>query len=188
MFSVSLRPDLDGIVRDLPADYEDELKERSHVQRISRTGNFRNQAQISSLAHEPAKSAPEMTYATGLVLGDRDLELLQRKKEKYRQELIEQMAEQQRNKRREKELELSVAASGALDPEKKPNRLKQFGLTARASEEKVPPERPRVAFQTPVSMPSVSPGHEDFHRGLASSLGEMAAPRCLIIILILHVK
>uniref|UniRef100_A0A8B9U0X3 Centrosome and spindle pole associated protein 1 n=1 Tax=Anas zonorhyncha TaxID=75864 RepID=A0A8B9U0X3_9AVES len=106
-----------------------------------------------------------------------DLELLQRKKEKYRQELIEQMAEQQRNKRREKELELSVAASGALDPEKKPNRLRQFGLTARASEEKVPPERPRVAFQTPVSMPSVSPVNEDFHRGLASTLGEMAAPR-----------
>ncbi|XP_065607972.1 centrosome and spindle pole-associated protein 1 [Cyrtonyx montezumae] len=173
----SERPDLDGIARDLPADYEDELKERSHMQRISRTGNFRNQAQVSSLANEPAKSAPEMTYATGLVLGDRDLELLQRKKEKYRQELIEQMAEQQRNKRREKELELSVAASGALDPEKKPNRLKQFGLTARASEEKVPPEKPRVAFQTPVSMPSVSPGNEDCHKGLASTLGEMAAPR-----------
>ncbi|OXB55148.1 hypothetical protein ASZ78_001379 [Callipepla squamata] len=70
----SERPDLDGIARDLPADYEDELKERSHVQRISRTGHFRS--------------------------GDRDLDLLQRKKEKYRQELIEQMAEQQRNKRR----------------------------------------------------------------------------------------
>uniref|UniRef100_A0A8C2YBD0 Centrosome and spindle pole associated protein 1 n=1 Tax=Coturnix japonica TaxID=93934 RepID=A0A8C2YBD0_COTJA len=101
----------------------------------------------------------------------------ERKKEKYRQELIEQMAEQQRNKRREKEFELSVAASGVLDPEKKPNRLKQFGVTARVSEEKVPPERPRVAFQTPVSMPSVSPGNEDLHRGLASALGEMAAPR-----------
>ncbi|XP_035173687.1 centrosome and spindle pole-associated protein 1 isoform X5 [Oxyura jamaicensis] len=176
------RPNLEGIVRDLPADYEDELKERSHVQQIPRTGNFRNQAQISSLANEPSKSAPEMTYATGLILGGQDLELLQRKKEKYRQELIEQMAEQQRNKRREKELELSVAASGALDPEKKlsdeePNRLRQFGLTARVSEEKVPPERPRVAFQTPVSMPSVSPVNEDFHRGLASTLGEMAAPR-----------
>ncbi|XP_035418937.1 centrosome and spindle pole-associated protein 1 isoform X10 [Cygnus atratus] len=171
------RPNLDGIVRDLPADYEDELKERSHVQQIPRTGNFRNQAQISSSANEPSKSAPEMTYSTGLILGGQDLELLQRKKEKYRQELIEQMAEQQRNKRREKELELSVAASGALDPEKKPNRLRQFGLTARASEEKVPPERPRVAFQTPVSMPSVSPVNEDFHRGLASTLGEMAAPR-----------
>lgn len=62
-----------------------------------------------------------------------------------------------------------------------PNRLRQFGLTARASEEKVPPERPRVAFQTPVSMPSVSPVNEDFHRGLASTLGEMAAPRCFLM-------
>ncbi|NWT47267.1 CSPP1 protein, partial [Chroicocephalus maculipennis] len=110
-------------------------------------------------------------------LGGQDRELLQRKKEKYRQELIEQMAEQQRNKRREKELELSVAASGAQDPEKKPNRLKQFGLTARASVENVPPERPRVAFQTPVPVPSASPVNEDFHRGLASTLGEIAAPR-----------
>ncbi|KFQ87573.1 Centrosome and spindle pole-associated protein 1, partial [Phoenicopterus ruber ruber] len=111
------------------------------------------------------------------ILGGPDRDLLQRKKEKYRQELIEQMAEQQRNKRREKELELSVAASGARDPEKKPNRLKQFGLTARASEEKMPPERPRVAFQTPVPVPSASPVNEDFHRGLASTLGEIAAPR-----------
>eukprot|EP00076_Gallus_gallus_P037973 XP_025003511.1 centrosome and spindle pole-associated protein 1 [Gallus gallus] len=112
----SERPDLDGIVRDLPADYEDELKERSHVQRISRTGNFR--------------SGIKCVLYYKITLSDEE-----------------------------------------------PNRLKQFGLTARASEEKVPPERPRVAFQTPVSMPSVSPGHEDFHRGLASSLGEMAAPR-----------
>ncbi|KAM4685278.1 centrosome and spindle pole-associated protein 1 isoform 4-T9 [Amazona ochrocephala] len=169
------RPSLDGIVGDLPADYEDELKERARVQQTSRTGNSRNQVQISSSAIEPAKSAAEMPYTTGLVLGGQDRELLQRKKEKYRQELIEQMAEQQRNKRREKELELSVAASGAQDPEKKPNRLKQLGLRARASEEKAPPEKPRVAFQTPV--PSASPVNEDFHRGLANTLGDIAAPR-----------
>ncbi|XP_065686500.1 centrosome and spindle pole-associated protein 1 isoform X5 [Patagioenas fasciata] len=171
------RPYLDGIVRDLPADYEDELKERPRVQQNSRAGNSRNQVQIRSSANEQAKSAAETPCATGLVLGDQDRELLQRKKEKYRQELIEQMAEQQRNKRREKELELSVAASGAQDPEKKPNRLKQFGMTAGASEEKVPPERPRVAFQTPVPVPSTSPLNEDFHRGLSSTLGEIAAPR-----------
>ncbi|NXO39452.1 CSPP1 protein, partial [Locustella ochotensis] len=117
------------------------------------------------------------------LLGGQDRELLQRRKEKYRQELMEQMAEQQRNKRREKELELSVAASGAQDPEKKANRLKQFGFTARAFEEKVPPERPRVAFQTPMPARSASPVNEDsqsdkdFQRGLVSSLGEMAAPR-----------
>ncbi|XP_017586520.1 PREDICTED: centrosome and spindle pole-associated protein 1 isoform X7 [Corvus brachyrhynchos] len=143
----------------------------------------RNQVQISSSANEQAKSAAEMRYATGLVLGGQDRELLQRRKEKYRQELMEQMAEQQRNKRREKELELSVAASGARDPEKKPNRLKQFGFTARAFEEKVPPERPRVAFQTPMPARSASPVNEDsqsdkdFQRSLVSSLGEMAAPR-----------
>ncbi|NXB73415.1 CSPP1 protein, partial [Donacobius atricapilla] len=116
-------------------------------------------------------------------LGGQDREVLQRRKEKYRQELMEQMAEQQRNKRREKELELSVAASGAQDPEKKANRLKQFGFTARAFEEKVPPERPRVAFQTPMPARSASPVNEDsqsdkdFQRAVVSSLGEMAAPR-----------
>ncbi|NXH93445.1 CSPP1 protein, partial [Pachycephala philippinensis] len=116
-------------------------------------------------------------------LGGQDRGLLQRRKEKYRRELMEQMAEQQRNKRREKELELSVAASGARDPEKKPNRLKQFGFTARAFEEKVPPERPRVAFQTPMPACSASPVNEDsqsdkdFQRGVVSSLGEMAASR-----------
>uniref|UniRef100_A0A674HT66 Centrosome and spindle pole associated protein 1 n=1 Tax=Terrapene triunguis TaxID=2587831 RepID=A0A674HT66_9SAUR len=77
----------------------------------------------------------------------------------------------------EKELELSVAASGALDPEKEPNRLKQFGLTERASEEKAPPERPRVAFQTPVPAPTISPVNEDFHRGLSNTFGEIVAPR-----------
>ncbi|NWH20233.1 CSPP1 protein, partial [Grus americana] len=130
------------------------------------------------------RKTPRVFYAESIyanvrsfLLGGQDRELLQRKKEKYRQELIEQMAEQQRNKRREKELELSVAASGARDPEKKPNRLRQFGLTVRASEENIPPERPRVAFQTPVPVPSASPVNEDFHRGLASTLGEIAAPR-----------
>ncbi|XP_059717744.1 centrosome and spindle pole-associated protein 1 isoform X10 [Haemorhous mexicanus] len=143
----------------------------------------RNQIQISSSASELAKSAGEMRYATGLVLGGQDRELLQRRKEKYRQELMQQMAEQQRNKRREKELELSVAASGVQDPEKEPNRLKQFGFTGRAIEEKVPPERPRVAFQTPMPARSASPVNEDsqsdkdFQRGLVSSLGEMVAPR-----------
>ncbi|XP_037985038.1 centrosome and spindle pole-associated protein 1 isoform X14 [Motacilla alba alba] len=177
------RPYLNGMVRDVPADYEDELKERARVRPFSRTGDSRNQIQISSSASEQAKSAGERRYATGLVLGGQDRELLQRRKEKYRRELMEQMAEQQRNKRREKELDLSVAASGAQDPEKQPNRLKQFGFTARAFEEKVPPERPRVAFQTPMPARSASPVNEDsqsdkdFQRSLVSSLGEMVAPR-----------
>ncbi|NXG96352.1 CSPP1 protein, partial [Loxia leucoptera] len=133
------------------------------------------------------RKTPRGFYAERLslhmCLGGQDRELLQRRKEKYRQELMEQMAEQQRNKRREKELELSVAASGVQDPEKEPNRLKHFGFTARAFEETVPPERPRVAFQTPMPARSASPANEDsqsdkdFQRGLVSSLGEMVAPR-----------
>ncbi|KAM8811034.1 centrosome and spindle pole-associated protein 1 [Eudromia elegans] len=174
-FFYAERPYPDARVRDSPAGYEEELKERSRLQQISRTGRFRRPAQVGTSASE--QSAAEMPYATGLVLGGHDRELLQRKKEKYRQELIEQMAEQQRNKRREKELELLVAASGVVDPEKEPNRLKQLGLMARTSEEKAPPERPRVAFQTPVPLPSVSPMNEDFQRGLSSTLGEIAAPR-----------
>ncbi|XP_017935088.2 centrosome and spindle pole-associated protein 1 isoform X2 [Manacus vitellinus] len=175
------------------ADYDPEISEETDP-RFRCESNYdrrtprvfhaeRNQVQIHPSANEEARSAAEMQYRTGLVLGGQDRELLQRRKEKYRRELMEQMAEQQRNKRREKELELLVAASGAHDPEKKPNRLKQFGFTARASEEKVPPERPRVAFQTPVPAPSASPVNEDFQsdkdfpRGLASTLGEIAAPR-----------
>nr|XP_056710350.1 centrosome and spindle pole-associated protein 1 [Euleptes europaea] len=137
-----------------------------------------------------ASSANErnVPFATGLVIGEQDREQLQRKKEQYRQELMEQMAEQQRNKRREKELQLPVAATGALDPgkklsEEKPDRLRELGLVPQISEQRLPPERPRPAFQTPtpgpasISAPPVLPVNEDFHRGLSSALGEMLAPR-----------
>ncbi|XP_042638102.1 centrosome and spindle pole-associated protein 1 [Orycteropus afer afer] len=121
--------------------------------------------------------------------GGEDRELAQRRKEKYRLELLEQMAEQQRNKRREKDLELSVAASGAQDPEKSPDRLKQLSVTPRHFEETIPPEKPRVAFQTPLpplstsSVPPIPSDHsvpsqyEDLQKGLHSTLGEMVPPR-----------
>ncbi|ELW64698.1 Centrosome and spindle pole-associated protein 1 [Tupaia chinensis] len=91
--------------------------------------------------------------------------------------------------KREKALELRVAASGAQDPEKSPDRLKQFSVAPRHCEEMIPPERPRVAFQTPLpplSAPSVPPipsAHsiplqsEDLHSGLNSTLGELVPPR-----------
>ncbi|KAM3840936.1 centrosome and spindle pole-associated protein 1 isoform 2-T2 [Vipera latastei] len=134
-----------------------------------------------SQGNSPIEQVDRVPYATGLILGSQDREFIQKRKEQYRQELIEQMAEQQRNKRREKELELSVAPSGIVDPEKKPNRL--MGLKAHISEEKIPPERPRPAFHTPspgitsISAPPVSPVNENFHRGLSSALGEVLAPR-----------
>ncbi|XP_060631412.2 centrosome and spindle pole-associated protein 1 isoform X4 [Anolis sagrei] len=142
-------------------------------------------SQGNSPINEQPQSAP---YATGLMIGGQDRELIQRRKEQYRQELMEQIAEQRRNKRREKELELPVAASGALDPgkmlsEEKPNRLREFGLTPQIIEERIPPEKPRPAFQTPtpgptsISAPPISPMNEDFHRGLSTTLGEILAPR-----------
>ncbi|KAM7389001.1 hypothetical protein PAMP_023001 [Pampus punctatissimus] len=71
-------------------------------------------------------------FATGLMIGAADTEeALQRRKECYRKELQEQIAEQHRNKKREKDLELKVAATGANDPEKQPDRIRQFGLNRR---------------------------------------------------------
>ncbi|XP_055205442.1 centrosome and spindle pole-associated protein 1 isoform X11 [Gorilla gorilla gorilla] len=141
--------------------------------------------------NETSKSANQDTCSpfAGMLFGGEDRELIQRRKEKYRLELLEQMAEQQRNKRREKDLELRVAASGAQDPEKSPDRLKQFSVAPRHFEEMIPPERPKIAFQTPLpplSAPSVPPipsvhpvpsQNEDLRSGLSSALGEMVSPR-----------
>ncbi|XP_073855012.1 centrosome and spindle pole-associated protein 1 isoform X18 [Macaca fascicularis] len=145
----------------------------------------------SASDNEPSKSANQDTCSpfAGMLFGGEDRELIQRRKEKYRLELLEQMAEQQRNKRREKDLELRVAASGAQDPEKSPDRLKQFSVAPRHFEEMIPPERPRIAFQTPLpplSAPSAPPipsvhsvpsQNEDLRSGLNSAFGEMVSPR-----------
>ncbi|XP_062377506.1 centrosome and spindle pole-associated protein 1 isoform X3 [Sardina pilchardus] len=171
-------------------------------------------------------------FSTGLIIGVAEGDVAQqRRKERYRQELLEQMAEQQKNKKKEKELELRVAASGAVDPEKQPDRIKQFGAVNRdyegrrrrdvpyrpgpsldsfggnsarkppeeragGAEERTPPERPHVAFQSPplvdysASLAQLAaaggggrveaggaPINEDFHRNLSGTLGEMIAPR-----------
>nr|XP_020451196.1 centrosome and spindle pole-associated protein 1-like isoform X2 [Monopterus albus] len=117
-------------------------------------------------------------FATGLIIGAADTdEALQKRKERYRQELQEQIAEQHRNKKREKDLELKVAATGAIDPEKQPDRIRQFGLSRRKDHqifrpsatggsesssrglpnsnkigigETPPPEQPHIAFQSPL--------------------------------------
>ncbi|XP_031439503.1 centrosome and spindle pole-associated protein 1 isoform X2 [Clupea harengus] len=174
-------------------------------------------------------------FSTGLNIGTAEGDVAQqRRKERYRQELLEQMAEQQQNKKKEKELELRVAATGAVDPEKQPDRIKQFGAVNReyegkrrrdvpyrpghaldslggdsarkppeerpavGMEERLPPERPRVAFQSPPLVDystslaqlaaargsRVEPGggmgapiNMEFHRNLSGTLGEMIAPR-----------
>ncbi|XP_038966129.1 centrosome and spindle pole-associated protein 1 isoform X34 [Rattus norvegicus] len=125
----------------------------------------------------------------GMLFGGEDREVAKKKKEKYRQELLEQIAEQQQKKRREKDLAFGITTSGVQDPEKSPDRLKQFSLTPGHFEETIPPERPRVAFQTPPppfsapSVPPVPPVHsapshnEDLPSGLGSTLGEVVHPR-----------
>uniref|UniRef100_A0A9L0IUU7 Centrosome and spindle pole associated protein 1 n=1 Tax=Equus asinus TaxID=9793 RepID=A0A9L0IUU7_EQUAS len=167
-----------------PVECGGDVTEQSNI-RISSAGNK------SARDSEPSKTTNREICSpfAGMLFGGEDRELIQRKKEKYRLELLEQMAEQQKNKRREKDLELRVAASGAQDPEKSPDRLKQFGVAPRHFEETLPPERPRVAFQTPLpplSAPSVPPipsvqaipsQREDLHNGLSSTLGEMVPPR-----------
>ncbi|XP_025754249.1 centrosome and spindle pole-associated protein 1 isoform X3 [Oreochromis niloticus] len=124
------------------------------------------------------KSA-DAEFATGLLIGTADTrEALQRRKERYRQELQEQIAEQHRNKKREKDFELKVAATGINDPEKQPDRIRQFGLSRRKGgqvsdpvttgdrssssalpdiekigareREMPPPEQAHVAFQSPL--------------------------------------
>ncbi|XP_077732815.1 centrosome and spindle pole-associated protein 1 isoform X6 [Canis aureus] len=167
-----------------PKDYGGDVTEQSNI-RISSAGNK------SARDNEPSKSTNREICSpfAGMLFGGEDRELIQRRKEKYRLELLEQMAEQQKNKRREKDMELSVAASGVRDPEKSPDRLKQFSVAPRHFEEMIPPERPRVAFQTPLpplcapsappipSIHSIPSQNEDLHNGSSCTLGEMVPPR-----------
>lgn len=166
-----------------PVEYSGDVTGQPNI-RISSAG------EKSARDNEASKSTREVRSPfAGMLFGSEDRELAQKRKEKYRQELLEQMAEQKENKRREKDLELRVAASGAQDPEKSPDRLKQFSVAPRSYEETIPPDRPRVAFQTPLPplsalhSPSCPPGpsvplqSEDLCSGLGSTLGEMASPR-----------
>ncbi|KAK1172757.1 centrosome and spindle pole-associated protein 1-like isoform X2 [Acipenser oxyrinchus oxyrinchus] len=127
--------------RDAPLDYEDDYREMPTRRPLSAAGKPKPQMLTPSYRpNERSKSAANKedgVFATGLMIGGADRDLAQQKrKEKYRQELQEQMAEQQRNKKREKELGLRVAASGAVDPEKQPDRIKQFGAITREYDNK----------------------------------------------------
>ncbi|KAF5903565.1 centrosome and spindle pole-associated protein 1 isoform X2, partial [Clarias magur] len=175
-----------------------------------------------ALVQTRATNKRNMTeFATGLMIGAAEAEeAVQKRKERYRQELLEQIAEQRRNRKKEKELELKVAATGVIDPEKEPYRIKQpvsarrehdgrrrdvlykprMGIdTPRADEykktqdvEREPPERPRMAFQSPVLEYSAALGQlgntgvgdsgltafsENFHKDLSGDIGEMVSPR-----------
>ncbi|ERE86122.1 centrosome and spindle pole associated protein 1 [Cricetulus griseus] len=167
-----------------PVENESAVTEQSNNQ-ISSAGN------TSVQDNQPPRSADcgACSPFAGMLFGGEDRELIRQRKEQYRQELLEQMAEQQRKKKREKDLRLSNMCPDVQDPEKSPDRVKQFSLTPRPFEEMIPPERPRVAFQTPLpplSAPSVppipsvhcAPSHnEDLYNGLNCTLGEVVHPR-----------
>ncbi|KAJ8413379.1 hypothetical protein AAFF_G00093750 [Aldrovandia affinis] len=211
-----------------PLVREDDYREGNR-RTVSASPKPRLQALEPTPASERARSVgtkDRAEFATGLMIGAADEGLAaQTRKERYRLELLEQMAEQQRNKRREKELELRVAATGAVDPEKKPDRIKPFGAVNRDYDGKrrdvpylpgrgldalgadlgrerrppadtntrVPPDRPRAAFQAPhldhsalgalvgTGTGAVPPLNEDFHRGLSSTLGELVTPRVAVV-------
>ncbi|KAL1248715.1 hypothetical protein QQF64_022033, partial [Cirrhinus molitorella] len=227
------------------SDEELELLEKERHRNVqedtgkTRRGGKHNNSFHSLQAPTPAQSRSvneqNMTeFATGLMIGATEGdEASQKRKERYRLELLQQIAEQQKNKRKEKELELRVAATGAVDPEKKPDRIKQFGAVTREHEgrkkdvpyrpglgleefradsarhlkeerpqkETAPPERPRVAFQSPYLECStvlsrlantsglgleagagfgandITSATEHNHRSLSRTLGEIVAPR-----------
>ncbi|XP_017261942.1 centrosome and spindle pole-associated protein 1 isoform X2 [Kryptolebias marmoratus] len=83
---------------------------------------------MRTAARSPAATCKDKAEsATGLMIGATEEQTItQMRKEQYKQELLRQIAEQQRNKIKEKKLELKVAATGATDPEKQPDRIKQF--------------------------------------------------------------
>ncbi|XP_043982146.1 centrosome and spindle pole-associated protein 1-like [Gambusia affinis] len=109
----------------LGAEYE---KKKHRLQHELRMDYRRYMAQLQPDLRKNRNSH----FVTGLIIGAADTnEALQRKKERYRHELQEQIAEQLRNKKREKDLELKVAATGANDPEKLPDRIRQLGLSRR---------------------------------------------------------
>lgn len=212
------------------------VNEEDHQEGNRRTSVTPIQANPQAPAQSRAANKSSVTdFATGLMIGAAERqESVQRRKERYRQELLEQIAEQHRNKRKEKELELRVAATGAIDPEKEsmtvylpglpqPDGIKQFGAVWREhggrrrdvpykpgagldilgadvykrtqEMESVPPERPRVAFQSPILEYSAALGHlgnaastgvgnsgvaafsENIPKDFSGTLAEMVAPR-----------
>ncbi|CAM4722294.1 unnamed protein product [Leuciscus chuanchicus] len=174
----------------ISSDEEIELLEKERLRNIQediganrRGGKHSSHSlQAPTRAQNRSVSEQNMTeFATGLMIGSAEGdEASKRRKQRYKHELLQQIAEKERNKRKEKELELRVAARGAVDPEKKADRIKQFGAMTQeyedrrrdvpyqpglglgvfrddsarrklpqAPRESAPPERPRVAFQSP---------------------------------------
>ncbi|XP_061757695.1 centrosome and spindle pole-associated protein 1-like isoform X2 [Nerophis ophidion] len=196
-FKVKLTGSRSSRQQDLDASYE-----KTHSTRSDRR---ENEEMPSAFARQGRRSkalnkTDAAEFATGLLIGAIDTaEAVQKKKDRYRQELQEQIAEQKRNKMREKRLELRVAVTRANDPENQ-HQVEQFGLNNRrdlnflqpsalgeresssrslsnkdktGSDGRVtpPPDQPRLAFQSPVMEGSAT---MDLVEGGASSSSQPA--------------
>ncbi|XP_035861778.1 centrosome and spindle pole associated protein 1-like isoform X2 [Sander lucioperca] len=172
-------------------ELELELMEGRRPRHIGAEANYENRSSNRTSGREKRENLvgrgsraltrnEDAEFATGLLIGTADTaDALRRRKERYRQDLQEQIAEQHMNKKREKDLGLKVAATGANDPEKQPDRIRQLGPHRRENHrvlepsatggsetssrgfhynvktgvrdgETSPPEQPHVAFQSPL--------------------------------------
>ncbi|KAM4533412.1 centrosome and spindle pole-associated protein 1 [Odontesthes bonariensis] len=105
-------------------------------------------------------------FATGLMIGaPEEPRVTQMRKERYKQELLSQMAEQKRNKIMEKTLELRVAASGSTDPEKGPDRIKQLRAAHQQSDNVRwdAPHKSRIDLEAVGKYPNPTPKDDKPH-------------------------
>ncbi|XP_069777424.1 centrosome and spindle pole-associated protein 1 [Narcine bancroftii] len=193
--------------QELPTHIENVYRKEHRKRPVSAAENSRYLInEIHDSSRERSKSASvkdDAIFGTGLLLGNNERESAQRRRrERYRQELLEQISESQKSKKREKELELNVAATGAVDPEKEPDRIRQFGAVMHQqnsrrhdapdqrggvhirkysnvdrSAEVQPPERPRVAFQTP----EVDERNLSLTSGVWNPIRKKMAPRVIAV-------
>ncbi|XP_072296150.1 centrosome and spindle pole-associated protein 1-like [Eucyclogobius newberryi] len=155
----------DGFVRRVDLESDGTRSATEFTRRTQRWNNWTDSEKRDVMfgrRSRAARNGEEEEFTTGLNIGAADTEeVARKKKESYRKELLEQIAEKVRSKKRERELELNVAATGANDPEKAPDRIREFGLRRRrpadsanvaAAADKATPatELPRVAFQSPI--------------------------------------
>ncbi|XP_034038217.1 centrosome and spindle pole-associated protein 1-like [Thalassophryne amazonica] len=121
--------DTEETLRKRKEHYRLELEEQIALQRQNKREKTKNSVREGRRSNTPTKN-DDAVFVTGLIIGTTDTEeTLQKKKECYRRELQEQIAVQQLNKKREKDLELKVAATGVNDPDKQPDRIREFGLS-----------------------------------------------------------
>ncbi|KAE8279906.1 Centrosome and spindle pole associated protein 1 [Larimichthys crocea] len=120
------------VPRDLKEVEDPGVHDQNNNEWVWKSGPQMPDSMKTAARSRPATSKDKAEFATGLLIGATEEQTASHlRKEQYKQELLKQIAEQQENKMREKKLELRVAATGATDPEKKPDRIKQFGAVNR---------------------------------------------------------